>query len=75
MVKSLQFPILDNLYINDTPQTHSVHLVLFADNTCLYVTECKENYILRKLQHSLNSTVAWCQHWNMKINVDKTRLI
>jgi hypothetical protein len=31
-----------NLYINDTPQTPSVNLALFADDTCLYATDRKE---------------------------------
>jgi retron-type reverse transcriptase len=51
-------PTLYNLYINDTPQTHSVHLTLFADDTCLYATERKGGYDLRKLQHGLNSKVS-----------------
>jgi hypothetical protein len=65
-------PILWNLYINDIPQTHGVRLALFADDTCLYAIETKEGYDLRKLQHGLNSVVAWCEHCNMKINADKT---
>jgi hypothetical protein len=36
-----------NLYINDTPQTHGVHLALFADDTCLHATERREGYVLR----------------------------
>jgi hypothetical protein len=30
-------PTLFNMYINDAPQTHCVHLALFADDTCLCV--------------------------------------
>jgi hypothetical protein len=45
---SILSPKLYNLYINDTPQTHGVHLALFADNSCLYATERKEGYVLRK---------------------------
>jgi hypothetical protein len=44
-----------NMYINDTPQTIGVHLALFADATCLYAKERKEDYVLRKLQLGLNS--------------------
>jgi hypothetical protein len=32
---SVLSPSLFNMYINDAPQTRSVHLALFADNTCL----------------------------------------
>jgi hypothetical protein len=66
---------LYNLYINDTPQTTGVNLAIFADNTCLYATESKEGYILRKLQHGLNSMASWCECWNIKINKEKTRAI
>jgi hypothetical protein len=49
-----------------------VNLGLFAVDTCLYATERKAGYILRKLQRSLNSMAAWCEHWDIKINEDKT---
>jgi hypothetical protein len=67
--------ILYNLYINDTPQTIGVNLALFADDICLYATERKEGYVLRKVQHGLHSMLAWCERWNIKINEDKTRAI
>jgi hypothetical protein len=66
---------LYNLYINDTPQTPGVNLVLFADDTCLYATDRNEGYVLRKIQRGLDSLAAWCKHWNIKINEDKTRAI
>jgi hypothetical protein len=69
---SVLSPTLYNLYINDTPQTIGVNLALFADDTCLYATE---RYVLRKLQHGLNSMAAWCERWNIKINYDKTRAV
>jgi hypothetical protein len=56
---SVLSPPLLNMYIlvNDTPQTIGVHPALFADDTCLYATERKEDYVLRKLQHGLNGGV------------------
>jgi hypothetical protein len=68
-------PNLYNLYINDTPQTPGVNLALFADETCLYATDHKEGYVLRKIQCGLDSMAAWCKHRNIKINEDKTRAI
>jgi hypothetical protein len=50
-------------------------LALFADDSCLYATECKEDYVLRKLQRVLNSVAAWCESWNIKITEHKTREI
>jgi hypothetical protein len=40
-----------------------------------YATECKEGYVLRKLQRGINSTVEWSRSWNIKINEDKTQAI
>jgi hypothetical protein len=31
-----------------------VNLALFADDTCLYATDRKEGYVLRKIQRGLN---------------------
>jgi hypothetical protein len=74
---SVVSPTLYNLYIKDTPspQIIGVNLALFADDTCLHVTECKEGYVLRKVQHGLNSMSAWCERWNIKITEDKTQAI
>jgi hypothetical protein len=56
---SVLSPTLYNLYIT---QTIGVNLALFTDDTSLYATERKEGYVLRKLQHGLNSMAAWCKH-------------
>jgi hypothetical protein len=48
--------------INDMPQTPGVYLGLFADDTCIYVRDNKEVYVLRKLQQDLNATEMWCEH-------------
>jgi hypothetical protein len=63
------------LYINETPKNPGMNLALFAEDTCLYATDRKEGYVLRKIQRGLNSRAAWCKHWNIKINEDKTREI
>jgi hypothetical protein len=72
---SVLSPTLFNMYINDTLQTICAHLALFADDACLYATECKQGYVIRKLQHGLNSMAEWSKHWNVKINEDKTQAI
>jgi hypothetical protein len=65
---SVLSPTPYNLYINDIPQTPGVNLALFVDYTCLYATEHKEGYVLRKLQRALNSMTACCKQWYIKIN-------
>jgi retron-type reverse transcriptase len=52
---SVLSPTLYSLYINDGPQNQGVHLALFADETCIYCTDRKEGYVLRKLQRGLTS--------------------
>jgi hypothetical protein len=72
---SVLAPTLYSLYINDTPRTPGVHLALFAYDTCLYTTDCKESYVLRKLQRELNAMEEWCEKWNIKIHEDETRAV
>jgi hypothetical protein len=38
-------------------------------------TDCKESYVLRKLQRGLNAMKEWCEQWNVIINEDKTRAV
>jgi hypothetical protein len=70
---SVLFPTLYNIYINDAPQIPGVYLALFADDTCLYATDRNEGFVVRKLQRGLSSVETWCEHWNIKINEDKTQ--
>jgi hypothetical protein len=72
---SVLAPTLYSLYINDTSQTSRVQLALFADDTCMYATEGKEGYVLKKLQHCLTAMEAWCEQWNIKIHEDKAQVI
>jgi hypothetical protein len=66
-------PTLYNIYVNDPPQTPGVYLALFEDDTCLYATDRKEGFIVRKPQRGLTSIETWCWRWNIKINEDKTQ--
>jgi hypothetical protein len=55
---SVLSPTLYTLFINDAPQTPGVNLALFADDTCLYATDHKEDYVLRKIQRGLDPMAA-----------------
>jgi hypothetical protein len=66
---------LYNIYVNDPHQTPGVYLALFVDDTCLYATDRKECFIVRKLHRGFNSIEAWCERWNIKINEEKTQVI
>jgi hypothetical protein len=63
------------MHLNDTPQTPCIYLGLFANNTCIYATDRKEVYVLRKLQRGLSAIETWCERWNIKTNEDKTQAI
>jgi hypothetical protein len=54
---SVMYPRLYSLYINDTNQTTVVYLGFFVDDTCIYETDRKEGYILRKLQRGLSAGI------------------
>jgi hypothetical protein len=56
---SVLSPTLYSLYINNAPQSPSVHLALFVDDTCIYFTDRKEAYVLRKLQRGLTLMESW----------------
>jgi hypothetical protein len=64
-----------SLYINDTAQTPGVYLAFFTDDTCIYTTDRREGYVLRKLQRGFTSMESWCERWNIKINEDKAQVI
>jgi hypothetical protein len=42
-------------------QTSGVYLGLFADDTCIYMRDCRECYVLRKLQWGLSATEMYCE--------------
>jgi hypothetical protein len=48
------------------------HLALFADDTCIYVTETHEHRVLCKVQRGLTAVNSWCERRNMKMNEGKT---
>ena len=72
---SVLSPMLYNLQINDAPQTPGTQLALFADDNCIYATDRKEGFTIRKLQRGLTAMEEWCERWNIKINEDKTQAI
>jgi hypothetical protein len=60
------------MYINDVPQAPGVYLALFADDICLYATDRKSFFFVRKLQRGLSSMKAWFERWKIKVSEDKT---
>jgi hypothetical protein len=68
---SLLAPALYNLYINDVPTTPGIQSTVFVNDTCIYATDRKDVYVLRKLQRGHTAMEAWCEDWNIKINEDK----
>jgi hypothetical protein len=75
LVISFLAPTLYSLYTNDAPTAPGNHLSLFADDTCIHLTEKQEHHVLCKLQHGLTAVKSWCERWNIKINEGKTQEI
>jgi hypothetical protein len=65
---SVLSPTLYNMYTNDASQTPGVYLVLFVKDTCLYATDRKEDFVVRKFQRRFSSMETWCERWNIIIN-------
>jgi hypothetical protein len=61
------------VYINDAPEEYGVHLAFFAYDTCLYTTDRKVDFVVRKLLSGLNLMETWCERWNIKIKENKTQ--
>jgi hypothetical protein len=59
--------------LSQDSQTLGTDLVLFADDTCVYTTDRKEGYVLRKFHHSYTPVEPWCVHWNVKLTEDKNQ--
>jgi hypothetical protein len=56
MKTGVLYPTLYSIYINDNlSATPGVYLAFFADDACTYATDCKDGYVLTKLQRGLNS--------------------
>jgi hypothetical protein len=77
---SVLSPTLFNMYINYTPQTIGVHLALFVDDTCLYATERKEDYVKTSALTQLNgagtlrSMKTRCRRSTFLIELDRPSL-
>jgi hypothetical protein len=68
-------PVLYSPYTNEAPAAAGTHLALFADDTCIYMTENHERPVLCKLQRGLTAVKSWCGRWNIKIKEGKTKAI
>lgn len=69
-------PILFLVYINDLVDDLDANVTvrLFADD-CLIYTRVREQADQFRLSASLAKIVEWCDHWDMKINSEKSVLL
>lgn len=65
-------PLLFLIYINDLPINISSSIRLFADDCVLY-KKIVHTADTCTLQSDLNSIASWCNRWQMRINIDKTK--
>lgn len=67
-------PLLFLIYINDIHTNIKSNIRLFADDCVIYHPIRKESDSL-ELQNDLRKIYSWCENWQMKINIDKTKSV
>jgi len=70
IISPLLFLMINDLP-NDITETEST---LFADDSCLFKSGRNLDFILRKMQTSLNKLVEWCDLKGFKISMEKKQL-
>jgi hypothetical protein len=68
-------PTLYNLYINDTPPNYRCKYSSFCGWRLSICDRTQGGLCFEKRPTWLNSMLAWCERWNIKINEDKTQTI
>ncbi|GBP27320.1 RNA-directed DNA polymerase from mobile element jockey [Eumeta japonica] len=69
-------PLLYSAYTNDIPRPQTcIKLVLYADNTTLYLCSCSIEYIIPRLQRAIDELTQWYQLWSIEINPEKSAAI
>lgn len=68
-------PQLFSIFINDMSQNPKIKIVLFVDDTLIYVTDQTNNVVAKRLQEHLKSQKPWFNDWNITINATKTKMI
>ncbi|GBP87794.1 Probable RNA-directed DNA polymerase from transposon X-element [Eumeta japonica] len=69
-------PLLYSAYTNDIPRPKTgVQLVLFADDTILFLHGASFNHILPRLQRAIDEPTQWFQLWRIEVNLDKSAAI
>jgi len=73
---SIISPLLFLIMINDLPNDITeTETTLFADDSCLFKSGRNLDFILRKMQTSLNKVVEWCDLNGFKISMEKTVVV
>jgi len=65
-------PVLFLIMINDLTVNTGVELSLFADDSATYKSGTNLDFILKKLQMSLDIISTWCDEWGFKISPTKS---
>ena len=67
-------PILFLIYVNDIDVGLFSRISKFTDDTKLY-RSVSSNQDVVDLQKDVNSVIKWCKDWQMKLNVDRCKVI
>lgn len=68
-------PPLFLVYINDFPKHVSFPMVLFADDSTIIVRQNKNSDYECDIKDSLQQSINWLDHNNLKLNLSKTKIM
>lgn len=68
-------PLLFLVYINDLPLATKHHITLFADDSTVLFTGTDQNEVVADINHSLTCMIDWLDRNNLKINLNKTKIM
>ncbi|GBP28753.1 hypothetical protein EVAR_19795_1 [Eumeta japonica] len=68
--------LLYSAYTDDIPRPQTgVQLVLFVDDTTLYLRSCSVGHIIPRLQRTIDELTQWFQLWRIEVNPEKSGAI
>lgn len=74
---SVLSPLIFILYVNDLPINphNNTHVSQFADDLAIWTSHKNINYIIPRLQRTIDDLELWCSIWRIKLNNNKTQYL
>lgn len=72
---SMLDPVLFSMYIYEISVTPPVDLVMWTDNTAIYMTHRKKDIAVEQIQQSILTIDSWYDKWLSKWNTGKFKTV